>query len=590
MPGAALYSWLAILNLTHAEGPVALALLEHRHRILLAILVVVVFSRLLGAGFVYDDLIIITDNPTIDSLSPAGIAEIFSRNYWYPHLEGGNLYRPIAIFTHAVEHAIVGETPWLYHLTNIVLHLLNVLLLHSLLTRLWPQNPWRTLLAAAVFAVHPAMSEAVCNVTCRADVLVVTIVLLACTIMTAPRWASRRPWILPLLAIGGLFTKENGIVLVPVVLLIDACQESPPGDITAWSRIRGAFVRHRAAYGLSTIAILMGLLVRFQVLGQSAPSTMITPPELNVLAYENAGVRMLTAIKTLGLAAFKFIWPLPLTFDYGTATITPVRTPLSPVFLASLVFWPATIWWAWRRSVREPLALVGLLIMLGALLPVSNLFFPITSIFNERFLYLPAMGLAILLAAVLPDRGLRWWAPVLVLVVVAGGALSWQRTADWRSVETITEATAAGSPRSASALMDLAGLRVRQGDTTAQGELLIQAVAAFPESPRANYALGQYYQRQDDLAQAMAHYEIALTERPTQTSLKAAMKLGFLNATSGEDEAAVKYFQRALRINPNEPGAHYNLALLFRNAGDPRAERHERIAAGLGRPLPPVEE
>jgi len=567
-----------------------LALSGQRHRILLAILVAVVFFGLLGAGFVYDDLIIITDNPTIDSLSPAGIAEIFSRNYWYPHLEVDNLYRPITIFTHAVEHAIVGETPWLYHLTNILLHLLNVLLLHALLLRLWPQRPWRGLLAAALFAVHPAISEAVCNITCRADILVVTLVLLACTIMTAPRWSDRRPWILPLLALAGLFTKENGIVLLPVVLLIDACLDPRPDGAVMRSRVRSALVRHRAAYGLSAVAIFMGLLVRFQVLGQSTPTTVITPPELNILAYESAGVRMLTATKILGLAVFKYMWPFPLTFDYGTATVAPVRTPMNPAFLASLVFWPAAIWWAWRQSPREPLTLVGLLIMLGALLPVSNLFFPITSIFNERFLYLPAVGLAIVLAALLPDRGRRAWVPVMALVVIVGGIVSWQRTADWHSVETITEATAAASPRSANALMDLAGLRARQGDTTAQGELLVRAVAAFPESPRANYALGQWYQHEDDREQAMAHYTVALTDRPTQTSLKAAMKLGFLNATSGNEEAAIGYFHRALRINPNEPGAHHSLALLYRSIGDPKAERHARIAARLGRPLPPVEQ
>ena len=82
---------------------------------------------------------------------------------------------------------------------------------------------------------------------------------------------------------------------------------------------------------------------------------------------------------------------------------------------------------------------------------------------------------------------------------------------------------------------------------------------------------------------------LQLTERPTQSSLKAAMKLGFLDATAGKEAAAVPYYERALAINPSEPGAHYNLALVLRKLGDPRAEQHARMAARLGRPLPPAE-
>jgi Flp pilus assembly protein TadD len=346
------------------------------------------------------------------------------------------------------------------------------------------------------------------------------------------------------------------------------------------------FGAHRGMYGLSLAALVAGLVIRFEVLGQSAPRVIITPPELNILAYESTGVRMLTAVKILGLAAFKFLWPLPLSFDYGTATITPVRTPFAAGFLGALACWSLAIGWAWQRARREPLILTGLLIVLGALLPVSNLLLPITTIFNERLLYLPTVGLALLVVSVPGEGWRRWWVPALLVVVTAAGFLSWRRTGDWHDVASITEATAAASPRSANALMGLAEWRAGQGDIAAQGDALQRAVAAFPTSPRANYALGQWYQRQNDPARAMVHYEVSLTDRPTQTSLKAAMKLGFLNATSGHEETAVTYYRRALAINPNEPGAHFNLALLLRNLGDPDWERHAAIAARLGRPVP----
>jgi Tfp pilus assembly protein PilF len=547
----------------------------------LGLLVLVAYHPVLTAGFVYDDLIIVKGNPTIDSLSPASVAAIFQQNYWYPHLEVDNLYRPVTVLTHAIEHAIAGESPWLYHLTNLLLHLVNVLLLAAILRRLWPRAGWRAVLPAGIFAVHPVLSEAVSNVTCRADVLMVTLVLAAGMLIDH----RHRRWLIPLLALAALFTKENGIVLLPVVFLIDgAMRRDGEGRFERW---RAAFGAHRTAYLGGVVMVLAGLAIRAAVLGRSTPTTVITPPELNILAYTDAAVRIMTGIKLIGLSAAKFAWPFPLSFDYGTSTIAPVETPWNPGLLLSIAFWSAALWWGWRNLKRRPQLAAAILICLGCLLPVSNILFPITSIFNERFLYLPAIGVAMVLGFLtVGTSGERLRVASFAVVIIIAALATWQRTHDWRTVDSIIEATAEASPRSANALMDLAGLRAAQGDAVAEGRLLRQAVDAFPDSPRAHFALGLWYQRNDDWNAAVKHFRASLTDRPTSVSLKSAMKLGYLHATAGQNDAAIAYYRHALTINPHEAGAHYGLALLLRGRDDRQSERHARRAAQLGRPVP----
>lgn len=547
----------------------------------LGFLVLATYHQVLTAGFVYDDLIIVTGNPTIDSLSPSSVATIFKQNYWYPHLQVDNLYRPVTVLTHAVEHAVAGESPWLYHLTNLLLHLVNTLLLATVLRRLWPSSGWRAILPAGTYAVHPILSEAVCNVTCRADVLVVTFVLAGCAKISHPT----RRWLVPLLALLALFTKENGIVLVPVVFLIDgAMRHDRQGRCGRW---KAALTEHRAVYAASVLAVIVGLAIRTSVLGRSTPTAVITPLELNILPYSGTAVQIMTGIKILGLSVAKFVWPFPLTFDYGTSMIDPVGAPWNPGFLLSIALWAAALWWAWMSMASRPQISASILIFLGCLLPTSNVLFPITSIFNERFLYLPAVGVITTLGYLATgQRRPRLRTAVFAAIILLGAVATWQRTLDWQSTDSIIEATAEASPRSANALLDLAGLRAAHGDTTAEGRLVRQAIDAFPESPRANFALGLWYQRADDWNAAVTHFRASLTERPTTVSLQSAMKLGYLHAIAGREDEAITFYRLALAINPREAGAHYGLALLLRGKNDQQSEHHARRAAQLGRPVP----
>jgi len=558
----------------------------NRPRLLLVLLVVLATWPLFGAGFAYDDLIIIVGNPTIDSISPSSIAAIFSQNYWYPHLTTDNLYRPIAVLSHAFEHALAGESPLLYHVVNIALHAVNVLLLYGLLTHLKTFDRLGCIIGAAVFAVHPAISEAVCNVTCRADLLVVTFVLLAATLTTSTAHKRRLMWQLPTLALLALYTKENGLLLIPVIAVVDSLREMGRDRVGVVGGFTRAVRKHYQIYAVAISIVAIGWIVRSTVVGGMVPSTLITPPELNILAYESASVRMMTSIKIYGLAAAKFVWPHPLTFDYGTMTIEPVRRPWELSFLIPLITMISAMSWVFRRGSQAPSVAAGILLFVGCFLPVSNFLFPITTIFNERLLYLPAIGICFTIASVpfssIPRPAVISVTTALVMLLASVFVF---RAQDWKSHESIIESSATASPRSANALLDLARIRQEQGDAEAMQQLIERAVAAFPWSPRANYSLGHVYLKQGDTEEAIQRFSVSLTDRPTQTSLMSAMNIGLIHARSGNATLAIDYFERALTINPREPGAHHNLALLYRGRNPELSKRHARIAAELGRPV-----
>jgi hypothetical protein len=153
---------------------------------LLGALSAVLYARALRIPFVYDDRITVLDNPSIQHLGQVGAILHFT------------VFRPLVNLSFAVDHALWGLDPAGYHLTNVGLHALNVLLLWALLVRVVADmasgagtglarnsgaSPLAAIVSTALFAVHPMMTEAVVYVTGRSDVLCGTFFLLALLLM-----------------------------------------------------------------------------------------------------------------------------------------------------------------------------------------------------------------------------------------------------------------------------------------------------------------------------------------------------------------------------------------------------------------------
>ena len=201
---------------------------------LLGALSAVLYSRALRIPFVYDDRITVLDNPSIQHLGQIGAILHFT------------FFRPLANLSFAIDHALWGLDPVGYHLTNVGLHALNVVLLWALLVRIVADapsgagtglvrtagpGPLAAVVATALFAVHPMMTEAVVYVTGRSDVLCGTFFLLALLFMRAGLRTGRASRIaLSLMAFMlALAAKEVAVAFPFVALAYDRLILGPAG-------------------------------------------------------------------------------------------------------------------------------------------------------------------------------------------------------------------------------------------------------------------------------------------------------------------------------------------------------------------------
>ena len=402
------------------------------------------YSNSFQAGFSLDSRGILLED-RIRAATAENLRLILEHTYWWPYGESG-LYRPITTLSYVFNYAVLGngDRPAGYHEINFLLHIGNVLLVY-LLARRWWKTGWKALAAAVLWAVHPVLTESVTNIAGRADLLAGLAVLsgLWMYLKSAESQGVRRwAWLggIMLTAMCGVFCKENAVVL-PGVMALFELSFRPPQQ------------RRWRALALGCLAVLPALAA--MAYQRAAVLSKLPPVEIpfldNPLAAAGFWSAKLTALRLLAKYLGLLIWPAHLSWDYSYAQI-----PMATGSLADWAGWlavaavGAAAFLAWRFN-RTVFFAIGF--AFATFLPTSNLVLPIGTIFAERFLYLPAIALAICLVAAADGLGRktgysRMAAVVLGVIGVTLAARTWARNADWRDSVTVTTAGVEISPNS----------------------------------------------------------------------------------------------------------------------------------------------
>jgi tetratricopeptide (TPR) repeat protein len=492
-----------------------------RHHHLLAaaaltLLVLATFGGILRNGFVWDDRTLVATNEAL--ARPDVVVRAFQIGTWQladPARPADEVYRPLGVLSLAIDRAIGGLTPTVFHAHNLLLHLAVVLLLYVFLARRAPR--WAALGAAAWFATLPASVEPVAWIAVRFDLLGAALSLAALLLHRSERLAARVAT--PLLVLAALLAKETFVVL-PALLVLDDWLEERPGRVGAFLRTRAA--RHAPIAG----AVIAYLAMRAAVL-DGRPQALLA-----------RGAAMLTvdALSTLGALARLAFAPFPLS-------ITRAYEPLGAGGLALVVAGVAVAALAaWRHP---PLRLGLAWFALASLLP-SLVVRPI-GFLGERYLYVPALGLAIALAAgagLLAGGSLRRAAGAVAAIVVTLQAwASFVRVPDWRDDRTIFGAALDADPASWFAMFELGHADAREGDWAG-------AASWFRRALRHNRSDGRL------LSNAAAAFDRV-----------------------GNSPAAVEVGRLAVKANPRNPRARYNLAVPLIRLGRIDEARRELDAA-----------
>lgn len=531
--------------------------------LLLFVFSVALFAPSLDGGFAMDDRGLIKENATIHQLSR--IPELWRQDYWHPKVEAG-LYRPIVTTSYALNYAIGGANAWSYHVVNVLLHAGITLLVFALFLRI-SGNLWLSGGAGFLFAAHAVHTEPVANVASgRPEFLGGLFFLLALhASLTADERTGRAARTLrgaSLACFGlGLLCKESVVTLLGVLALHDVMRS--PGELGLFRRVIGvlrARWRRYAGY-LAVVVAVAG--ARFVVLG----AKHALPPEIgidNPLVWLNPDWRVLNALAVAFRYLGLFLFPRHLSYDYSYDHIRLATSLADPIALWTLAGTAAVALasvWAWRRSWHA-FYWLGFFGVTFAI--VSNAILPIGTILGERLLYVPSIGLCMLLAiAVMGLSSLFSARPAVVhgvFAVVMGGIVGGHvlrtlaRIEDWKTEERLYLRDLQTVPRSAKAMNNAAAILVNQERYEEAIELFEKSAAVVPgyampwQTGAFTYDL---LKRPDD---ALRMYEGAV--RAGSDDFSVLNNLGFALVDREIDvPRGVSLLERAVEKYPDQPEA-----------------------------------
>ncbi len=529
------------------------------------------YATSVGHDFVYDDVHVIAENPLFHSM--ANWRAILGSAWWGPEL-----YRPVTALTLAVDWSVGGGDPHLFHAWNVVFHAVATGLVF-VLARRWIQTFGATV-AAALFAVHPVHVEAVANVVGRAEVLAGLFTVAAAIVYAADGDLARsgdrswRRWIASLGSLGllalALGSKESAFATPGIFLIVDWLDAKRAGERSV-DRWRRHWIVWLASVALTAEFLWVRMLVVGGLTGvHAAPG----------IEGEGLVGRLLVMAPVVLEYGRLLLFPLRLSADYSPNFLEPVAA-LTLAGAAGLATVVLGILVAIRAKDRAPVVSFGLAWVGGTLLVISNLLVPTGVVLAERSMYVPSVGVVLILgwaADWLAVQRRLTAALLAALVVGLGMARTVTRVPVWSTrggffLQLVKDAP--GSYRGfwvASALAYGAGNRER-GEALALEALKIQPV--FPN-------LWEYMARryEEDERWLEAAHALNAEFRLDSTRLHVAADAIVDYVWSGALDSAAAVGSRAQRMDPHYYRVHIAMADLALARGRPlEAMTYRRRAA-----------
>jgi len=538
--------------------------------LLLAAVVLVCYMPVVHNGFLnWDDDQYITDNPYVR----AGLT--WTTVKWAFTTYHGAYWMPLSWLSHALDCELFGLRPAGHHCMNVLLHAVNVVLLFLLLQSA-TGFCWRSLMVAALFALHPINVESVAWAAERKSVLSMMFFLLA---LYAYVWYARRPGFhksgLRRYAVVACFfalalLSKPQVITFPLLLLL--------WDYWPLRRIGAPAVAEAATRGRKVHRLWNGwlLLEKLPLLLLSAASAVVT----------------MRAAKAGGAA--KALSEYSLLLRLETAVISCVRYlehALWPSNLVALYPHPSKLYPAWQvgaalvllmlvtvlvlRARDQRYLAVGWFWFLGSLVPMIGLVQAGLQAMADRFAYLPFIGLFFMLTWLVADWArtrkipARWLAIPAVSCLLVLGTFTCRQVGYWHDIESFWLRTLALTEGNYVAQVNLGDFLLSQGRTEEAAAHFRAALAIKPDGPTANLNLGAYEDGRGNLPAAIERYEM-VTRHAGDVGMRATAygSLGFAYRGLGQSMKAKQCFETALQLAPDRARAMVGLGLIAQESGD----------------------
>ncbi|MBI4558406.1 MAG: tetratricopeptide repeat protein [Candidatus Hydrogenedentes bacterium] len=514
----------------------------------LAAAIILVFARLALNDFIdLDDHLYVTRNLFVQSgLTPGNLARAFT------YTEIGH-WHPITWISHMLDCQLFGLNPGAHHCVSLLFHLANSLLLYHVLRRM-TGAPGRSLMVAALFALHPFHVEPVASISSRKDLISALFWLLTMlAYLNYTRQPTVRRWLMVAVCLVlGLMAKPMLVTLPLVLLLMDYWPlnrwDTGVNQSQPWRTSRTLLVAEK-------VPLLILAFLSCAITYHTAQSSGI----IRTFHDARLSVRLINGVVSYGTYLFKTIVPHSFAIFYPNPTSIPPAWQVA-VSLFVLIAGTATAVLWWRRA---PYFFLGWWWFIVSLLPVIGVVQYGTHVQADRYTYIPLIGLFIALTWAIADgwqkrdiseRALIALATVLLIGL---GLMSVLQVGHWRNAETVYTHALRVTRDNYMAHNNLGTALLERGVTDKAFQHFLSAARLKPDFSPAQFNLGFVFARQGNFDNALAHYERALelSPRDADTHAHLAEALSHLN----RHDEALGHYQSAVRLAPSRGDLRCNL-------------------------------
>ena len=506
----------------------------------------------------YDDDRYVTENPHVRAgLSAETVSWAFTST------EQAN-WHPLTWLSHALDCQLFRLNASGHHLTSLLIHVVNAVLLFLLLVSA-TGRAGPSLFVAALFALHPINVESVAWVAERKNVLCTLFFLL--TIGAYGRYARKPEWkrYLPvaILFACGLMAKPMVITLPFVLLLLDYW---PLG------RAKGS------PAGIGVPQASWGKLIweKVPLLALSAASAVITMTvqraggSIRSATQFSFGGRLENSLLAYGMYLWKAIWPLRLApfYPHSGDSLAVWKLAASAVLLVAVTTLAL-------RSRSKPYLLAGWLFFLGTLVPTIGLVQVGDQAMADRYAYIPLIGVFVMIVWAASDLAGEAKIPLAAGVLAAGCVLlalatvTYRQIGYWKSSYDLWSHTLAVTGRNFVAENNLGGALLMEGKPDAAYPHFESAAQINSQDPMSHANMGAYLQEHGRVREALAQYDATIrltSDRGLLASTYANQGTAYLEL--GDFAKARDSYERALHENANQFNAYLGLGRLLEQEGN----------------------
>ncbi|MGB9500166.1 MAG: tetratricopeptide repeat protein [Dissulfuribacterales bacterium] len=524
----------------------------------LIITILTVYRQVRGYDFVnFDDTKYVTQNKIVqEGITLDGIVWAFTT------IHAGN-WHPLTWISHMTDCQLFGLNPGGHHLTSLLFHIINSLLLFFVFRKMTGRL-WESAFIAALFALHPLHVESVAWVSERKDVLSTFFALL--TLLSYIGYV-RRPVVIRYLLIVlffsfGLMSKPMLVTLPFVLLLLDfrplnRLQVQLPADTRSTGRRAAVFFLIREKIPLFILVIISCCVTFYaQKHGGAVKSLDFIP----------IGARIANTLVAYAAYIGKMVYPVNLAFLYPYPEIISGWKVAGSGLLLGVISFLAI-----KNTKQRPYFITGWLWYLGTLVPVIGLVQVGMQSMADRYTYIPLIGLFVIVAWGVPELAAKWrygkiWTGTSAIIILSiFMAVTFKQTGYWKNSITLFEHAIKTTSANYIAHYNLGNVLAKKGRIDEAIPHYLQALQIKPEFADAHNNLANALNMQGKVDDAIYHFSEALRIKSDYEGVH--YNLGVALDRQGRTDDAIFHYLQAIKTNPDYVNAHYKLGVALNQKG-----------------------